>query len=118
MSRSGDGVVVVGAGAERRERRRPRDALQHRQAERGVGPDPVGDGGQAGPVDDRERGRRGQLAAAAGVRRHFPPPAVMRSTPFSMKFGSLSRRAISQGPMGRTPRPARRCRSCRTAGRR
>src|SRR5262245_4297853 len=99
----GDGVIVVAARLESRQRLQSRDALEHREPEAGISSHPEGDCREARPIKRYERSLGGKLAATTSVGFHFPPPAVISSTPFSWNAGSLSSRAISQGPMGRTP---------------
>ena len=99
------GVVVALARCETRKLRRSRDRIEHRFTEAAERAHPIGDGGEAGSIADRHRRqRRVRRAAAAGVAHSLPPRIVILSTPRSMKFGSLSSRAICQGPTGMTPR--------------
>src|SRR5262249_56233018 len=93
----GGGVVLT-----RRERAQLvvlREADEHRLLEACVGPDAIGQCRQPGQVRDRRRRRLdGALTASAHAGAHRPPFMVSSSTPFSWKFGSLSRRATSARP--------------------
>src|SRR5213594_2838261 len=82
-----DRIVVITARPETGQSLRAGDALQHREPETGVRACTERDGLQAGTVLNLERRRSRKLAAMTDVSferpRHLPPPAVIRSTPFS-----------------------------------
>ena len=109
-----DAEVVALARAQSRQRRivRARQSRLHAREEAAVVASPIGDARQARTIADRLGGclrdARAAAAIALGgsktVHGHWPPHISSARTPFSGKFGSLSRRAISSRPRVISPR--------------